>query len=448
MDKRGLDRAVTYCKVFAAYNMVIIHGYSMLALPGLAALYPISPFSTLRGFFPLALPSLAGFYLRAYLEPRIYRHRVDYAVVKFSLFFVLAAFWIEAVRLLLLMISPSLMLAWQALHFVALSAVVTCLTVYLHEYLVIGLTIAVAMARWPLERFFSPLDVRFSDHSFSHWSSISWIWSGLVFLILIGPLFAIWRMTTTFRVRLVTFAAGTVVFGFVICFAQPAMLGSQQALLDFVNLPHDIFLPSTSGTNYWSFFVFFPIFISGYFFRWFAYTCRSEKMLLGLGSVLMLAAIFFVAFGLQDYTKLVDPVTLYTHALYDLDLSYTIGITSFFYFFVLACYFIFRRRRFSWLDRYASYTQDVVTLYTIHTFFFGLIFACLPAHWNDKFISLGYPTAFYFVVLLAIVHLVYFLSIFVAHKISSRLAKFLLGLKIRGVRELHAPVTFSLPHPR
>ena len=397
-DYRGLSRALAICKTIAAYNMVYVHGSTLLAGSILILNmqnYRWLPLAMFRGLSSICLPAFAGYYVRAELGPELSMGRVSKRHLKRAADFFMLAIALEALRLVTTTLNPSFSLSWQALHFIALSMFVTYAILSFSPRLLPLFFILVLALRWPLELVLTPPRPDLSNlvvHEL-----LAWIWRGV---LCAGVVFVVYRAT---QAKLwVGLLIGVLLASLLLFFKIP----NERGLLSFAALPFSIWLPNAADDNYWSFFVCFPVFMFGYFARAFLFDLKYRRWWPLLNLVSAVLAIRFFMFGFTSLERLIPERASFSKLSFAMPTLDILGLCAVNYFIFLAIYYFMRNRELGRAAVLVQASRSVLMLYLVHEIIFvGLRFV-FPFHWLD-----AKSETVNLVVILILIHAGYFISL-------------------------------------
>lgn len=398
-DFKGLLRSLNAYKAFAAYNMVLIHAVSIMH-PVLAPLgYGDRQVrgSMLRGFFSMTLPVIAGFYMRHLIGPYLEngRLRIDLSERMKTLVFSLLA--LEAIRLYTITFDLGWIFSWQVLHFIGLSVLVTYFCLKRGEKFLMGILLADIVLALILPPSIDQLASLEISPEILQWGS--WIKS-----ILFGALLArgAWMWKKNYFLSAMFLLAGMALMHF-FGFRDP------QNLTSFILLPAGIFSQVPGTRNFWPFLPFFPLFLFGYFLRFFLFDIKNQRWFLPLTAIVGIGGIIGLYLGFLSPDLKVLPTNAFSLEIFRRGLPGTMLFMSIFYFSWLGFYFLLKSHRFLWLDKWTQRAGNVLTLYLIHTLLYVLLkmfFLKIPELVN-RYMGLGQ--------MYLLLHVVYVLSVYLSY---------------------------------
>lgn len=417
-DHLGVRRAIVSLKSLSGFYMVYLHGMTMFGIfiPWMNYadfgwfIRSISVFKVLLTSF---LPAYAGFHLRDKIGPYIGSKRlpVSFITDALRLFAVLAA--LEALRLSMLTLSLTHVFDWSALHFIGLSGIVTCSLLAIHASLVLPFTALLLLAHAPLERFVLSFATPYQLITLENRELVSWVW--VVASVLLAACVLSWAMTSLLperRKRWMATGIGAAVMALgAAAFLRPILLSSPRAITNLYNLPGAIFFSNTFDDNYWPFFLCYPLFASGYFFRSIAFKFELRRWELALW-IFTLAGVASLLWGLVPATP-VNP-----HATFDK--TYFMkwhGMAGFVAGISLLVLLTYHGQRIGfprWLERWTYYSRNLILIYLLHGPLIRLVIYLFPLDFVAQFSEEKLFPTMLFVYPSVIV--CYFVSLVLAHR--------------------------------
>lgn len=404
-DHKGLFRGLNLFKVFAAYNMVLVHGAAIL-FPLLVPLGYVEQnhirLSFLRGIFSMTLPAIAGFYFRHILGPYLRGEKLSLKLSSHfgSLFF--WTFFLEALRIVFVARNVDHIFAWQVLHFIFLAVVVTYILLRVHKWL----PVAVVLASYPVLKWGAPLvaEVAFTSATVSPLQLViaSWVYAGL-FGLLAGLGVYLWSGKRLLSVG-VLLVSGVAM--------QWHIADHREALVGFMNMGASAFFPLRGGGHSWSFFLFYPLFMVGYYLRTFLFERKFETYFGVTSAAVFLSSGLAFYFGIVRSSVDITQGRVLSQEAFLIHPLGVVFLSGVFYFGLVLSYFILRGERFKSWDPWLHKMGGILSLYVIHTAVFVVAKDVLVA--APEFVKkYGNLVSFY-----VLMHVLYVVSLILSYGVA------------------------------
>lgn len=402
-DYKGLLRGLNLYKIFAAYNMVLIHGVSIMHPVLIHFGYVENNHlrtSMLRGMFSMTLPLLAGFYLRHLVGPFFEEGKLTLSLRSQLPRLIFWIFTIEAIRLFSITGSVGWIFSWQVLHFIGLSSLVTYFALKTGRW---GLAIAVCLSslgHYLISSLCGPLVIQMTSVSEFQLQFAGWIFSFL------GASLAALGVWIYGKKNIVLTL--TIFFGFFLVltfFVHP----EKENLVSLLNLPLGMFIPVKGDRNFWPFLAFYPLFVSGYFFRSFFFDLKNARYFLPLTALVAFLGVTSFYFGIVNSGIDTGVANAMSFEVFQRGIPGTLVLISTAYFGWMFFYYLLRNNRFLWIDPWFRRSGNVLTIYVIHTVLFVLLRDVLLRN-LDWVKENGSLLGIYF-----ILHLIYGVSVFLSY---------------------------------
>ncbi len=366
-DHKGLLRSLNLYKIFAAYNMVLIHGLSILH-PVLVHFGYVENdhirVSMLRGMFSMTLPAIAGIYFRHLVGPFLENGRLTLSLKSEFPKMIFWVFVIEAIRLLTITGDPGWIYSWQVLHFIALSTLVTYFALRKGTralILTVILSVAFGAILPPLLR---PYIFKMTTVTKDQLEIAT-----LIFSLLTGAIAAIGVRVYRKNSFWLQISMGLILTALTKYFIHP----TPENLVSFLNLPVSALVPIQGNLNFWPFLNFYPLFISGYFLRGFFFDLKNMRFFLPLTTFVACLGGFAFYLGVVKSGVDVGVANAISFEVFQRGFAGTIVLISTFYFGWLLSYFLLKGGRFPWIDPWFPRAGSVLTIYVLHTLLFVLL---------------------------------------------------------------------------
>ena len=406
---RGLSKTFAICKAVAAYNMVYVHGVTVIAreIPSINfATWKFLDLSIFRGFASLCLPLFAGFFIRHEVAPYIVGNRLPFRFFTRGLDFFMLVVAIEAIRLISVTLTPMFAFNWHALHFISLSMLIVYGLLFIDQRLLYIFTALVFILRPYLESSFPdpyPLILKASAEVYQ---GAAVLWALTVSALVV------WFLFKSYPKRKAALLSWTVALAIGV-FSYHYILPRHRGLASLLNLPHSIFLPSLVDDNYWSFIVCFPIFMTGYFLKEFLFNIKFKKYLWLLNTSAVLMAVYFFAFRFRHFESKLLVKAPFSKEMFAVDHLTIMGFVSVSYLAFLGCYYYCRSRETPWLDKLTYYSRSVLMMYLVHGVIFMIFRVSFPFSLNQNW------TPFQNLLFVYIsIHIGYLINLYVTHRLT------------------------------
>lgn len=400
-DHRNLLRSFNIYKVFATYNMVLVHGVSMLlGFLSTSGFFEEghSGLSFIRAAFSMTIPAFAGFYFRHTVGPFLKDHRLTLPVLPLMVPVVFGALTLELLRQLLMKGNLAYSFSWHSLHFCALSVVVSLFLMKRDVRLLPVLAVLCLATGKFLEALWPWRPLRSGELP-----EAGLLISGFLWAALFAVIFSFWwsRWKPRSRSTIIVFLSVFVAAFF--CIKDDA-----RALTTFANLPYSMFFLFPGDQNFWPFVNFFPLFLSGFFLRGFLFNFDYRRWFIPSVAV----AVLLLAVGIASSHSLgienSRHHTIHREAFSPTGLQ-VLGLAAFFYLSWIVLYYLTRNNKLSFLDRWVEWTGSVLVIYVVHTCLYAL---------TARALSLAGYTSGSLLISYLILHFVYVFSVFLSYTIS------------------------------
>lgn len=419
-DYKNLNKTFALLKCFAAYNMVIVQG-TLLFSYRIPIHYPNVTFewiAVFRAFAAILLPLFAGVYLRTKLGPFLKTKQLPPNWLKEGFEFLLIAILLEGLRLSSLSYNLNYFFNWQALEFIALAMLITYGLLKIHKYAIYVAAILVMFLRPWVSRWLENFDFSISTLNSSQLYLVSWIWSISLSLLLFLTFFILLKAPFFKRraqAKQILFATGILGCFLLALFYQPVILLDHRALQSFINLPYALLLPTSHGDHYWPLIVFYPVVVFGYFLREFLFDLKYRKYFLSFSLLTAVYFIYFLVAPLKDFLSALDINNVFTTELFRINPPLMLGLLSGFYLAVLMVHLLIKGRSLKWVDSFCYYSRSVLVIYLTHPIIAVVFRDLFPFEITDK---LGSSEMSRYLIILGVLHLVYFVSLIISHNVA------------------------------
>ena len=371
-----------------------------------------------RAFSAILLPLFAGVYLRAKLGPFVKANQLPQNWFVEGIKFLFIAILLEGLRLSSLSYNLNYFFNWQALEFIALAMLITYGLLRIHKYAIYFAAFLVMVLRPLISNLLKNFEFSISALSDFQLHFASWVWSISLSLFLFFAFFSLLKVPL-FKHRdqqkQIFLATGGLGCFLLALYYQPMILQDHRALQSFINLPYALLLPASHGDHYWPLVIFYPVVVFGYFLREFLFDLKYSKYFLPF-SLLATAYFIYVLVGpLRDFLNGLDINNVFTTELFRINAELMLGLLIGFYLTVVMIYFLIKGRSLKWLDQYCYYSRSVLAIYMTHPIIAVVFRELFPFEIIDK---LGSSEMSGYIVILGVLHLVYFVSLIISHHVA------------------------------